>query len=216
MNSDRKIIEDAQTLYNKGEWEKTIDFIDMLFTSRDEQQVAEINRIKSWSYYYLAIKGDESLKSKNLEKAEECFRLALIKMEKKESIVSILNGLPLVLWIQGKRTEAWEISDKAINKFPETPSIWNTRGILCRWAKNFNEAVEVGQRVFETAVKVKDFRTAGHGKQNKADALVQSERIEEAKKDYIEAIKMYKKYEEKTEESALFHLKRVQEKLSNL
>lgn len=215
MNNDEKIIEDAQELYNKGRWQEAIEMLNKL-KSHNEEEVAEANRIKGWSYYYLAIKGDKSLKSENLEKAEEYFKLSSIGAKEDKTKISVLNGLPLALWILGKKSEAWEINDKAINIFPETPSIWNTRGIICRWAKNFNEAVEVGQRVFETAVKVKDFRTAGHGKQNKADALVQLGKTEKAKKEYQDAIQLYKDHQQISGQSAEFHLESVRKKLSSL
>ena len=107
--------------------------------SHDEQIVAERNTIKGWCYYYIG-KGDENKKTENFENAEEYFRLALIKMKKTKGVVSILNGLPLVLWMQGKQTEAWEINDQAIRKFPETPSLWNTRSKLYGWA-NSNQAL---------------------------------------------------------------------------
>ena len=215
-SSDEKIIEDAQKLYNKGKWSKAIDLIDSLFFSHDEQKVAETNRIKGWSYYYLGIKGDESYKMENMGKAEEYFRLALIKMRKEKGLISILNGLPLVLWILGKKKEAELESFKAAIKFPQEPSIWNTKAILYRWANNWRESVNICEKVYEMAIEKKDFRTAGNGKQNKADALVRLGRTEEGKQEYQKALKIYKKYEKKTGESASFHLERVQEKLSNL
>lgn len=215
-SSDEKIIQDAQKLYNKGEWAKAIDLIDMILTSNDEQQIAEANRIKGWSYYYLAIKGDKSLKAEKLEKAEECFRLALIKISEEKGLISILNGLPLVLWILERKQEALKLSDEVTEEFPNIPSVWNTKSILSRWGKDFQNSVEICEKVYETAIAKKDFRTAGHGKQNKADCFIELNQKEQAKKDYIEAIKMYKKHEERTGESTRFHLERVQKKLSNL
>lgn len=135
---NKRTIKKAEELFKKAKWQKTINLIDESTTS-DEQIIAEGNRFKGWSYYYLGIKGDEQKKRENLEKAEECFRLALIKMEKEESVVSILNGLPLVLYAQGKKSEAWRINDKSIYKFPEAPSLWDTRNALHLLTKSSNQ-----------------------------------------------------------------------------
>jgi len=120
------------------------------------------------------------------------------------------------LWILGKKEEAKLESFKATEKFPQEPSVWNTRSILCRWAGDFETSVNVCERVYQTAVAKKDFRTAGHGKHNRGNALVKLGKIEEAKEEYEKAIKMYKKYEGKTGESAEFHLKSVRQKLATL
>lgn len=213
---DEKILKNAQNLYHQEEWSKAIELLDTLLTTHDEQEVAEANRIRGWCYYYLGIKGDESKKNENLEKAEEHFKLSLAGVKENETKVSVLNGLPLVLWILGKKQEAKLESLKATEKFPQEPSIWNTRSILFRWAGDFEISVDVCEKVYQTAVAKKDFRTAGHGKHNRGNALVSLGKVEEAKKDYEKALEMYKKHEKKTGESASFHLKRVNEKLFSL
>ena len=152
----------------------------------------------------------------NLEKAEEYFELSLTGAKENKTKISALNGLPLVLWILGKKQEAKLESFKATEKFPQEPSIWNTRSILFRWAGDFETSVDLCEKVYQTAVAKKDFRTAGHGKHNRGDALVKLGKTTEAKEDYEKALKIYKKYEKKTGESASFHRERVQEKLSIL
>jgi hypothetical protein len=94
---NKKIIKNAQKLYNEEKWQEAIDLIDKSLTTHNEQIVAEGNRIKGWCYYYIGIKGDEKEKTENLEKAEEHFRLASLKTNKKESVVSVLDGLVKVL-----------------------------------------------------------------------------------------------------------------------
>jgi tetratricopeptide (TPR) repeat protein len=211
LKTSEDIIEKAQSLYNKGKWQEAIDLIDTFLTTDNEQIIAEGNRIKGWCYYYLGIKGDENKKIENLEESERHFRLALKKMKKEKGKISILNGLPLTLWILGKGGEAKLESFKATERFPQESSVWNTRSILFRWAKDFETSIELCEKVYETALAKKDFRTAGHGKQNKGDALKELGRIREAKKEYLEAKKMYEKDGESD-----FHIKRVKEKISNL
>lgn len=210
------IIENAQKLYNKGKWSEAIDLIDNLFSSHDKRKVAETNRIKGWSYYYLGIKGDESCKMENLEKAEEYFKLSLVGTKEDKTKVSVLNGLPLALWILEKKQEALQLSNKATEEFPDVPSVWNTKSILSRWGKDFRNSVEVCEKVYKTALIKEDFRTAGHGKQNRGDALIELGRTTEAKDDYEKALEMYKKHEKKTGESVSFHKTRAREKFSSL
>jgi len=211
MSDEEKIIEDALVLYDKGEWQKAIFLIDTCLTTHNEQIIAEANRIRAWSYYYLAIKGDEKQKKENLEKSEEHFRLSIIKMENKNGKISILNGLPLVLWILGKKEEAWKISDEAIKRFKTETSIWNTRSILARWEKDFKKAIEVCEKVYETAERVKDYRTAGHGKSNKASTYLELHNKEEALKEYLKAEQMYLK-----DGKSDFHLENVRKKIKEL
>lgn len=213
---NEKILKDAQNLYNQGEWLKAIELLDTLLTTHDEEEGAEANRIKGWSHYYLGIKGDENYKMENLEKAEEYFKLSLAGTKENETKVSVLNGLPLTLWILEKKQEALQLSDKATEEFPDVPSVWNTKSVLSRWGEDFQDSVKVCERVYETALGKEDFRTAGHGKHNRGDALIKLEEIEKAKNDYKKAIEMYKKYEEKTGESAKFHIERIEKKLSAL
>ncbi len=213
----KEVLKEGDRLYKEGKWDESINFLreNSKFLKKDND-IAELYKTMAWNRYYKGIKGPENEKMKNLEKAEECFELSLVGTEKDKTKISVLNGLPLTLWILKKKQEAWEISDKAIDKFPKTLSIWNTRGILCRWAKDFEKSIEVCEKTYETAMAEKDFRTAGHAKHNKGDSLVNLEKTEKAKEEYKKAIKTYRKYEKETGESASFHLKRVQEKLSSL
>ncbi len=206
LNEDEKIIKEAEKLYNKGEWLKAIEMINTL-TIHNEQE----NRMKAWNYYYLAIKGDESYKMENLEKAEEYFELSLAGAKEDKTKVSVLSGLPLALWILGKEQEAWEISDKAIDKFPEESPIWNTRSILCRWAQDFEKAVEVCEKVYKTAIEIGDWKMAGHGKHNQGDALLKLGKEKEALESYREAEKMYTK-----DGKSDFHLKAVIKKIQKV
>ncbi|UZE93451.1 MAG: tetratricopeptide repeat protein [Candidatus Nealsonbacteria bacterium] len=220
-----EILKSAKELYNKGKWNEVINIIDTFFVSFEDNDIAEANRIKGWSYYYKGIKGPEEEKNINIQNAVNSFKIALSLLRKlllsekekaKDTEVSAKNGLALSLWILGKKEEAKIESLKATEKFPQEPSIWNIRAILYRWAKDFEESVKICEKVYETAIKKKDFRTAGHGKHNRADALKELGKLGEAKKDYQEALKLYKKYEKESGESAKFHIDKVEEKISNL
>ena len=134
---DKEIIISAQKLLKEKRYIEAIKMTNNL-KSHNEQMVAATNKIKGWCYYY-AYKEDENKKTENLEKAEEHFRLALIKMKNIKGVISLLNGLPLVLWMQNKKEEAWEVMDKAIKEFPETVSLWNTRRKLYDLENNFNQ-----------------------------------------------------------------------------
>jgi len=211
------ILDRARQLYNEGKWQEAIQLIDKnASTFVTGEDIAEAGRLKGWSYYYLGIKGPQETKETNLLFAKREFEMALEKAEIDKTKISILNGLPLVIWILGKKEEAWQISNKATEEYPNEPTVWNTRGILCRWAQDYKEAVGVGEKVYETALQKKDYRTAGHGKHNKADALVKLGRVEEARKEYEKAIELYKKHEEVTTESAVVHIEGVRKKIADL
>lgn len=214
----KEVLEKAQYLYNQGQWQEAIDTIDGLLPTLvpGSEIEAEALRIKGWSYYYLGIKGPAEKKMDNLMKAKFAFEVVVKNAQEKETRISAMNGLPLVLWILEKKDEAWQISDEATEEFPDTPSVWNTRSILCRWAQDYEKAVEVCEKVYEIAIQNKEYRTAGHGKHNKADALVKLGRAKEAKKEYEEAMELYKKSEEVTGESAIIHIEGVKKKLVEL
>lgn len=213
----KEVLEKAQQLYNGGKWEGAIDTIEKnskIFTN--DTEVAEAGRLLGWSYYYLGIKGTEEGKRANLLLAEGAFKAALGKIKEGGTKISVMNGLPLVIWILGRKGEAWQLSDSATKEFPDEPSVWNTRSIFCRWAKKFEESTMVCEKVYETALAKEDYRTAGHGKHNKADALKELGRIDEARQEYNKALELYKKFEEITGQSAQFHIEGVKKKLSTL
>jgi len=221
-----EVLKEGNRLYKKGGWDESINFLEKnrKFLIKDNE-TAELEKIIGWSRYYKGIKCPEEEKNINIQDAVNNFKTALSlltslllseKEKEKDTEISVRNGLSLSLWILGKKKEAELESFKATEKFPHELSAWNTRSILLRWAGDFKTSVNVCERVYQTAVAKKDFRTAGHGKQNKGDALVKLGKTTEAKEDYKKALEMYKKYEKKTGESANFHLKRVQEKLSSL
>jgi tetratricopeptide (TPR) repeat protein len=213
---DEKSLANATKLYEKGMYKEALMLLDFL-TPHNEQLIAKANKLKGWIFYKLAIKKEnQERKLQLLEKAEENFRLAEIKIKNKESKISILSGLPLVLYQQGKKEEAKKVADEVIRLFPNTPSPWNTLGILYKWNREYDKAVDILEKVFETALLEEDMRTAGNAKQNRGDALVNLNRKEEAKKDYNKALSMYKKFEEETGRKASDHIKKVKEKIISL
>jgi len=213
----KEVLKEAQKLYDEGKWLESNSVLDDWFsgiTIATDEEVVEAYRLMGWNYYYIATKGLGDKKT-NLENAEKYFRGAWKYVPDKQASISILNGLPLVLWLLNEKAAAWSRSEHDLYNFPDEPSIWNTRAILCRWAKNFEESVKVCEKVYETALRKRDYRTAGHGKQNRGDALKELGRIAEARDDYVAAVGLYKDFE-KTGESAKFHIDGVAKKLSAL
>jgi len=212
-----KVLEDAQKLYNEGKWPEAVQLIGNNMADMDkEEEVAEAARIRGWCFYYMGIKGPEEEKQEMLKFSRGMFELALDKSADEKKRLSAFNGLPLPLWILGEREKAWEVSDRAVKEFPGEPSIWNTRSILCRWVKDFEQAIEICEKVYVTALARKDYRTAGHGKQNRGDALKELGRIEEAKNDYAVAIDLYKDFEKESGQSATPHIEGATKKLKSV
>jgi tetratricopeptide (TPR) repeat protein len=219
------ILEEAQRLYNGGKWTEAIQLIDKNFLSlKGRENIAEALRVKGWSYYYLAIKGPEAEKQENLVKAEDSFRVAWERTGVEQRLISIANGLPLVLWLRDDKEAAWGVSDYATEEFPGEPSVWNTRAILCRWAKDLDESIRVCRKVYETALAKDNYRTAGHGQQNLGDTYVLMvhstrkpwKRIALAYKAffaYWKARKCYVRFEKKTSEKATVHYKAATKKM---
>ena len=209
----KESLEGAQKLYNEGKWlESNIliaDYFDGLTTT---EEMAEADRLRGWNYYYIGIKGLRD-KQASLEMSKAAFQTALGRTADSKKKISIMNGLPLVHWILGKQEEAWKVSDQAIEEFPDEPSVWNTRSILFRWLKDFEASANVCEQVYEKALAKGDYRTAGHAKQNEADALKELGRVEEASDAYAAAIGCYRKFEKATGQSAQFHVDGVSKKM---
>ncbi|MFH1423894.1 MAG: hypothetical protein ABIG29_03030 [Candidatus Nealsonbacteria bacterium] len=207
-----KVLAEAQKLYDEGKWRDSNSLIDLNESSlTTDEEIAEACRLRGWNWYYIGTKGLHD-KQIGLQMSKEAFKQALDRTSDSKKKISILNGLPLSLWILEEQEEAWRISDKAIKEFPEEPSVWNTRSILFRWAKDFKGSVEVCEKVYEKALLKGDYRTAGHAKQNKADALKELGRNREAMDEYLEAIALYRQFEKATGQSAEFHIAGVRKK----
>jgi len=209
----RQSLEVAQKLYNEGKWlESNIliaDYFDGLTTT---EEMAEADRLRGWNYYYIGTKGLRD-KQASLEMSKAAFQTALGRTVDSKKKISIMNGLPLTLWVLGEQEDAWQVSDEAIDEFPNEPSVWNTRSILFRWAKDFKGSVEVCEQVYEKAMLKDDYRTAGNAKQNKADALKELGQINQARDEYASAIGLYKTFGERTGQSAQFHIDGVSKKM---
>lgn len=206
----------AQELYNLGEWPKAKHLLDEYLTgipgSLTAEEIAEARCLRGWSRYYLGIKDLEE-KIPSLNKAKEDFLEALDQTQDPKISLSALNGLPLTLWILGEQEEAWKTNARALQEFPAESSAWNTCSILCRWKKDFLQSLEVCEKVYWTALEQKDYRMAGHGKQNRGDALKELGRINEARDEYAAAFALYREYERTTRKSAAPHLASVEKKI---
>lgn len=211
------VLAEAQKLYNEGKWHEAVTLLtNNLPGFVETEDRAEARRLKGWCFYYIGIKGPAEEKRDAVNLSRDMFNLALAETSDAKKKISILNGLPLSLWILEEQEEAWRMSDKAIKEFPDEPSVWNTRSILFRWAKDFKGSVEICEKVCEKALVKDDYRTAGNAKQNKADALKELGRIKEARDEYAAAVGFYKQFEKTTGQSAKFHIEGVEKKLAAL
>ncbi|MDP3995932.1 MAG: hypothetical protein Q8P74_01660 [bacterium] len=210
-------LEKAQKLYDEGRWAEAVNLTDKnMVNLTSKEETAEAARIRGWCFYYMGIKGLEAEKQEMLNFSRNAFEFVLNGSSDEKRRLSAFNGLPLSLWILGEKEKAWETSDRALEEFLEEPSAWNTRSILCRWAKDFEQSIEVCERVYVTALAVNDLRTAGHGKQNRGDALKEMGRIEEAKLDYAAAIGLYKNFEKESGQNATPHIEAAAKKLTGI
>ena len=212
-----KFLEEARELYDEGKWSEAVNLIGKnMVNLSGKEETAEAARIRGWCFYYMGIKGPEGKKEEMLNFSRSSFEFVLGKSSDEKRRLSAFNGLPLPLWISGERERSWEVSDRAVREFPEEPSAWNTRSILCRWAKDFEQAIEICEKVYVTALWRKEYRTAGHGKQNRGDALKEMGRIEEAKLDYAAAIGFYKDFEKESGQNATPHIEAAMKKLTGI
>jgi tetratricopeptide (TPR) repeat protein len=224
---EEEILRQARDLYNKGQYRDAIEVIEKQgdpFGVFSRGATIEAFRLLGWAYYYKGIKGPEKEKPAQMRLAEQCFVNALdildgwktLSPDEIEQKISVFNGYPLVLWILGQKKEALEFNAATIKEFPNRSSVWNTRSILFRWAGKHEESVAVCKKVSEIAATEENFRTAGHGKHNKGDALRTLGRIDEAKEVYHEALNFYKIFQKKTGESAKMHIEGCVKNLNNL
>jgi len=136
-------LENAEKLYRQGKYREAIYAIDLATISQStvilKWERAEAARIKAWASYYLAIKGDPNNKIGNAGDAVLYAKDVIAYAEDNKQRLSAYNVLPLALWISGDEDGAWIASDEALREFPNEPSAWNTRGILARWKKDYDQ-----------------------------------------------------------------------------
>ena len=225
MIESKQILQTAQELYEDGDRQGAIDLLldnkepDKVLSIFIGDELAEAQKAVGWNLYYMAIKDFREVESKKIDacnRAESFFKSALENTENKEILISVANGLPLALWIQGKKEEAFNVSNNAAEKFHDTPSVWNTLSILCRWAKQYEKSIEVCEMVYKTALDLGDFRTAGHGKHNQGDALKNLGKDEDARTAYEEAKELYLKFEEESGQKVTVHINGVVKKIALL
>lgn len=208
-----KKLEEAEKLYRRGEYQKAYDLASPEKTTTLEE-FGEACRIRAWALYYLAIKGDDKNKLSNARDAVVYAEDVIAFSEDNRQRLSAYNVLPIALWIVGEEFEAWQASDEALEEFPDEISAWNTRGILSRWAKDYEQGVLIGHTVGEKSKLKGDFLTAGHGYQNEGDALRALGRLSEACVAYRRALKQYCQHELSTGNSATPHIASVEKKLA--
>lgn len=211
-------IEEAKALYAQGFYEKAGRLAESLrniyFGTISIEQFAETLRIEAWAYYYLGIKGNPDDKRVNVNYARTCAEQVLFYSKDTKRRLSAHNVLPLTLWVLDEESRAWRASDEALEEFPDEISAWNTRGILSRWAKDYEQGVLIGHTVGEKSKLKGDFLTAGHGYQNEGDALRALGRLSEACVAYRRALKQYCQHELSSGNSATPHIASVEKKLA--
>ena len=119
----KKILAEAQKLYNEGKWRDSNSLIDLNESSlATDEEIAEACRLRGWNWYYIGIKGLDD-KQTSLGRSKREFGQAFHRTSDAKKKLSILNGLPLSLWVLEAREEAWKVSDQAIEEFPDEPSV---------------------------------------------------------------------------------------------
>lgn len=222
-SGSKEILKQALELYNNGDRQRAINLLSndegKVFPIFTGKELAEAQKTIGLSLYYIAIKDFREMENKKIEtcaRSELFLRAALENTDDKDIRISAINFLPLVLWIQGKHNEAWQVSNSASAEFSDVPSVWNTSGILCNWSRQYEKAIGVFEMVHKTALSIKDYRTAGHGKHNQGDALEKLGRKEEAKESYEKAKELYLKFEEESGQKATVHITGVSKKIALL
>ncbi len=211
-------LDKARRLYHEGAWKEAISLLNRFphrsFVPRNI--VASMDIVEGWSWYYLGIKGASFPRRGRLEQSRRAFERASQNAVDKGNRVSVLNGLPLVLWHLGDRIQSWKYSDQAIDQYQDDPSVWDIRALLLQWDRYPETSAAFFEKAYELAIEEGDYRTAAHTRKNEAGLLRETGRMEEAGRLYQEALELYRKAQEATGESAGFHIDDVEQELANL
>lgn len=167
---EKNILEEAKDLYDDEKWQQSIDLLESNIDILIAEARQEAFRRFGWNYYHLGIKAiTETRKQELLKKAVDNW----YRCTGTEVRLSAMNGLPLALYILGEKEKAFSVNDMARQDYPDEPSVDNTRVILYRWNGQSKQLAEAAQRVYEKGRAKGDFRTAGHGKHNQGDTLME-------------------------------------------
>jgi len=183
-------LKEAERAYNEKRY---LDARNLIKSRKDEFIKGGMGAVAlrrwAWAAYYLGNEGNPEWKEGIIKEPifyEESARIGeeALSYEADSTIrVSVLNVLPLASrWTKDekgefKRREAYRWSDQGIEEARASgkpdliSSTQNTRNVLLREDKEFDEAKRGCQEVFTASILAEDFRTAGHGKQNEGDTI---------------------------------------------
>lgn len=230
-----EVLREADKAYNEKRY---LDARNLISSRKEEFIKAGMGAVAlrrwAWAAYYLGNEGNPQWKKWIIENPvfyEEATKVGeeALSYEADSTVrVSILNVLPLsTRWTRDekgefKRQKAYLWSDRGIEEAKASgkpdliASALNTRNILLREDKKFEEAKKGCQEVFAVSLLAGDFRTAGHGKQNEGDTIrmeIEETKDETKKKElhrealiaYRIAQAMYNLFERVTGEKATAH-----------
>ncbi|MCE2463359.1 MAG: tetratricopeptide repeat protein [Dehalococcoidia bacterium] len=211
-------LDKARRLYHEGAWKEAISLLNRFphrsFVPRNI--VASMDIVEGWSWYYLGIKGARFRRRGRVEQSRRAFERASQNAVDKRNKVSVLNGLPLVLWHLGDRIQSWKYSDQATDQYQDEPSVWDIRAILLQLDRYPETSLAFFEKAYELAMEEGDHRTAAHTRKNEAGLLRETGRVEESGRLYQEALELYRKSQESAGESARFHIDDVEQELASL
>ena len=208
----------ARQLYGRGRWKDAIKFL-AGFSERPyvpRQTVVAMDAIEGWSWYFLAIGGSSFGSAGRLRRAKEAFVRAWDSAVDKENKVSVLSGLPLVLWQLDRRIEAWKLSDEGTDEFENEAMVWLTRAILLNWDGYREAAVEMLDKAHDTGVAAGDRRTAADARRSLGSLLGRAGNLEDARTAYQGAIELYERAETDDGKPVAFHLEQTKREMSGL
>jgi len=233
-----KILDEADKAYNDKQYQESIDLVTKYFlesrgTTPDLNGRAQAR--VGWCLYYLGLQDNPRRQEgiidnpDNLLEAIKVWKNVLEYEINPKIRLSVLNGLPLALRFFNKpATYQW--SDLGIQEAEAAGDdslvikAKNTKIVLLREDGKYAEARELAEEVYTLAVGIRDFRTAGHAKQNLGDTIrleLKNTQKTEAEKRFllVEAFQAYKiaemKYnffEAETGEKATAHIEAAQKK----
>lgn len=187
------VLEKADVAYGKKRY---LDSRDLIRRNKNNFIAIDGNTLvlalKRWQYaaYFMGNEGNPRWKDwiidnpifyeESVAVGEEAIK-KFIQLAEVEIRISVLNALALATrWTKDtekkfRRQQSYSWSDQAILesktscRLDQVSVALNTRSILLREDKRFDEAVRDCQEVFENSSLTSDFITAGHGKQNEGD-----------------------------------------------
>ncbi|PIS35271.1 MAG: hypothetical protein COT36_03310 [Parcubacteria group bacterium CG08_land_8_20_14_0_20_38_56] len=234
-----RILDLADKAYDEKRYSDSIDLLTIfLYESRGvkPELTSRAQARMGWNLYYTGLQENPRRAEgvienpDNLKEAVKVWQNVLERESQSSKIrLSVLNGLPLaVRFFDREAAHQW--SRQGIQEAEATGDdslvikAKNIRIILLREDGEYAEAKLLAKEVCAAAIRLKDFRTAGHANQNCADTIrleVKNTQKTKAEKgyllvkaycDYRIAERQYREFETETGQKATAHIEAVQRK----